>query len=343
VKKASIFKMIPAPLVVVLVAVGINTMLQNRQHPWALSDNHLVNIPIAESIGGFLSFFKLPDFSYISNIVVWKTAITIALIASLETLLNIEAADELDPYNRVTPTNRELKAQGIGNMVSGLLGGIPLTSVIVRTSANVYAGAKSKMSTIMHGILLLLSVALMPGLLNVIPLSALAAVLIYTGFKLAKPAIFIKFYKSGFDQFVPFVVTIVAILFTDLLVGIVIGITVGLFFVLRSNFKTSVFVVNDANKYLVRLRKDVSFLNKPILKYKLEEVPPNSYVFIDAIRADFIDKDVIEVINDFMRHAHLKNINVEIKRSAHKPMHQLLSATHDVKVEVPAPVMAPAG
>ncbi|HZG22933.1 MAG TPA: SulP family inorganic anion transporter, partial [Chitinophagaceae bacterium] len=274
VKKASIFKMIPAPLVVVLVAVGINTMLQNRQHPWALSDNHLVNIPIAESIGGFLSFFKLPDFSYISNIVVWKTAITIALIASLETLLNIEAADELDPYNRVTPTNRELKAQGIGNMVSGLLGGIPLTSVIVRTSANVYAGAKSKMSTIMHGILLLLSVALMPGLLNVIPLSALAAVLIYTGFKLAKPAIFIKFYKSGFDQFVPFVVTIVAILFTDLFVGIVIGITVGLFFVLRSNFKTSVFVVNDANKYLVRLRKDVSFLNKPILKYKLEEVPP---------------------------------------------------------------------
>jgi MFS superfamily sulfate permease-like transporter len=214
-------------------------------------------------------------------------------------------------------------------MVSGLIGGLPLTSVIVRTSANVYAGAKSKMSTILHGCFLLLSVAFIPNLLNYIPLSALAAVLIYTGFKLAKPAIFIKYYKKGFDQFAPFLITVVAIMLTDLLIGIMIGIGAGLFFVLRSNFKSTVFVVNDNNNYLFRLRKDVSFLNKPILKYKLEEVQPNSYVLIDAMRADFIDKDVIEVINDFLRHAHLKNIRVEIKRSATKPMHQLIDVSPD--------------
>jgi MFS superfamily sulfate permease-like transporter len=324
IKKARIFKQIPAPLVVVLIAVLINLYFINQQHSWALKDNHLVVIPVAESFSGFISFFKFPDFGFISLPAVWTSALTIAIVASLETLLNIEAADELDPYNRVTPTNRELKAQGIGNMVSGLIGGLPLTSVIVRTSANVNAGAKSKMSTVIHGMLLLSSVAFIPGLLNFIPLSALAAVLIYIGFKLAKPAIFIKFYKKGFDQFAPFVITIAAIMLTDLLSGIIIGIGAGLFFVLRSNFKTSVFVVNDKTNYLFRLRKDVSFLNKPILKNKLEQVQANSYVLIDAMRADFIDKDVIEVINDFMRHAHLKNIRVEIKRSTNKPMHQLI-------------------
>jgi len=324
VKKARIFKQVPAPLVVVLSAILINLYFTNQQHPWALNDNHLVVIPIAESFNGFVSFFKFADFNFIGLPAVWTTALTIAIVASLETLLNIEAADELDTYNRVTPTNRELKAQGIGNMVSGLIGGLPLTSVIVRTSANVNAGAKTKLSSVMHGIFLLLSVAFIPGLLNYIPLSALAAVLIYTGFKLAKPAVFIKFYKKGFDQFAPFVITVIAILLTDLLLGIIIGIGAGLFFVLRSNFKTAVFVVNDKDNYLFRLRKDVSFLNKPILKSKLEKVLPNGYVMIDAMRADFIDKDVIEVINDFMRHAHLKNIRVEIKRSATKPMHQLI-------------------
>jgi MFS superfamily sulfate permease-like transporter len=165
---------------------------------------------------------------------------------------------------------------------------------------------------------------LIPSVLNFIPLSALAAVLIYTGFKLAKPSIFIKYYKKGFDQFMPFLITIAAVLFTDLLIGIIIGIAAGLFFVMRSNFKSSVFVVNDDNKYLFRLRKDVSFLNKPILKSKLEEVPKSSYVLIDTTRADFIDKDIIEVINDFLRHAHLKQIQVEIKKSEKKPRHRLL-------------------
>lgn len=317
-KKAKAFKLIPAPLVVVLVCTLINEILKINRPDLALSGAHLVQIPVAESAGEFLSFFTSPDFSQLTNIAVWTTAITIALVASLETLLNIEAADELDPYQRITPTNRELKAQGVGNIVSGMIGGLPITSVIVRTSANVYAGAKTKMSAILHGVFLLSSVALVPQILNLIPLSALAAVLIYTGFKLAKPAIFRQYYKKGLDQFIPFVVTVVAILLTDLLIGILIGCIVGLFFVMRSNFKSAVFVVNDHNKYLFRLRKDVSFLNKPIIKTKLEQVPEDSYVIIDTARADFIDKDVVEVIDDFLKHAPLKNIRVELKTSAYK-------------------------
>lgn len=324
VHKSVIFRQIPAPLVVVVVAIIINKWSITTGSSLLLDTEHLVNIPVAESAAGFVSFFTLPDFSYFTLPVVWITGITLAIVASLETLLNIEAADALDPYKRVTPTDRELKAQGVGNFISGMIGGLPVTSVVVRTSANVNAGAKSKLSAVTHGILLLVCVAFIPGLLNLIPLSALAAVLIYTGYKLAKPEIFISFYKKGFDQFVPFVVTVLAIIFTDLLVGIIIGICVGLFFVMRSNFKSAIFIVNDENNYLVRLRKDVSFLNKPILKRKLEEVPGNSYVLIDAARADFIDKDVIQVINDFQVHAALKNITVEVKKSAQKPLHQLI-------------------
>jgi MFS superfamily sulfate permease-like transporter len=284
----------------------------------ALGNALLVNIPIAQSVQDFTSFFTSPDFSALGNVAVWTTALTIAIVASLETLLNLEASDELDPYKRVSPTNRELKAQGIGNIVSGLIGGLPLTSVIVRTSANVNAGARTKMSTIMHGILLLLSVAFIPRILNLIPLSALAGILIYTGFKLVKPSIFKEFYKKGSTQLLPFVITILAILFTDLLIGILIGCVTGLFFVMRSNFRSAVFVVNDNNNYLFRLRKDVSFLNKPIIRRRLEQVPEDCNVLIDATRADFIDLDVIEVIDDFMKHAHLKNIKVELKKSNYK-------------------------
>jgi MFS superfamily sulfate permease-like transporter len=198
------------------------------------------------------------------------------------------------------------------------LGGLPVTSVIVRSSANVNAGARSKMSTIFHGALLLLCVALIPNILNLIPKAALAAVLIFTGYKLAKPGLFALYYKKGWDQFLPFVITIGAILVTDLLTGVLIGIAIGLFFVMRSNFKSAVLVVHDDNKFLFRLRKDVSFLNKPIIKNKLEQVPENSSVLIDASRADFIDKDIVEVIEDFMIHAPLKNIFVEVKYSQYK-------------------------
>ncbi len=317
-KKAKFFKLVPSPLIVVLIGVAINEWLKSSRPEWALGASHLVSIPIASTPGEFFSFFTFPDFSHLGNITVWTTALTIAIVASLETLLNIEASDELDPYKRVTPTNRELKAQGVGNLVSGLIGGLPLTSVIVRTSANVNAGAKTKMSAILHGMLLLLCVAMIPSVLNLIPYSSLAAILIYTGYKLTKPSLYADFYRKGWEQFLPFVITVVAILLTDLLIGILIGCCVGMFFVMRSNFKSAVFVVNDDNKYLFRLRKDVSFLNKPIIKRKLEQVPEESYVLIDAARADFIDKDVVEVIEDFMKHAPLKDIKVELKRSVYK-------------------------
>jgi MFS superfamily sulfate permease-like transporter len=318
IKLGKVFVVIPSALVVVLAGVGINYWLMSANPQYALASSHLVNIPVANSVKEFTSFFTFPDFSYLTNFTVWTTGVTLALVASLETLLNIQASDELDPYHRVTPTGRELKAQGVGNLLSGLIGGLPITSVIVRTSANVNSGAKSKMSTILHGGFLLLSVAFIPKILNLIPLSALAGILIYTGFKLAKPTIFIQFYKQGMGQFLPFVITILAILFTDLLVGILIGCVAGLFFVMRSNFKSAVFIVNDENRYLFRLRKDVSFLNKPIIRLKLEEVPSDSSVLIDATRADFIDGDVVEVIEDFMKHAHLSNIKVELKKSPYK-------------------------
>ena len=273
----------------------------------------MVSIPIAQTANEFFSFFTHPDFSQFANAQVWITGLTLALVASLETLLSIEAVDDLDPYQRVTNKERELKAQGVGNLLSGLIGGLPVTSVIVRSSANVNAGAQSRLSTILHGLLLLVCVAFIPSMLNLIPKSALAAVLIFTGYKLAKPSLFKMYYKKGWDQFVPFVVTITAILLTDLLIGVLIGIAVGIFFVVRSNFRTSVYIVHDDNRYLFRLRKDVSFLNKPIIKNKLEQVPEDASVIIDASRADFIDRDVVEVIEDFLKHAPLKNIRVELK------------------------------
>lgn len=316
--KKGFIKIIPAPLIVVLLGIMVNELFKANGAQYAIDPKHMVNIPSAHSATEFFSFFTHPDFNGFLNKEVWITGVTLAMVASLETLLSIEAIDDLDPYQRVTNKERELKAQGIGNIISGLIGGLPITSVIVRSSANVNAGAKSKMSAISHGVLLLLCVAFIPGLLNLIPKSALAAVLIFTGYKLAKPSLFKAFYKKGWDQFVPFVITIVAILLTDLLIGVVIGIGVGLFFVVRSNFKTSVFIVHDDNKYLFRLRKDVSFLNKPIIKNKLEEIPANASVLIDASRADFIDKDIIEVIEDFAIHAPLKNIKLEIKTSSYK-------------------------
>lgn len=316
--KKGIIRLIPVPLLIVLAGIGINYFFKQTNPSYAINAEHLVSIPVATSAKEFFSFFTLPDWNYLFDKDVWITGAILALVASLESLLSIEAVDDLDPYQRVTPTNRELKAQGFGNIISGLIGGLPITSVIVRSSANVNAGAKTKMSAIYHGIFLLLSVAFIPVILNLIPKAALAAILIYTGYKLAKPSLFKAFYKKGWDQFFPFIITIAAILFTDLLKGVIIGIGTGLFFVMRSNFRTAVFVVNDANKYLFRLRKDVSFLNKPIIKNKLEKVPENSFVLIDSTRADFIDKDVIETIEDFMLHAPLKNIRVELKRSNHK-------------------------
>lgn len=313
--KKGLIKLIPTPLLIVFIGVGLNALFNAANFVQPLSGDHLVSMPVAQSTSDFLSFFSSPDWSMIGNVQIWTLALTIALVASLESLLSIEAVDDLDPYQRVTPTNRELKAQGMGNLLSGLIGGIPVTSVIVRSSANVNSGAKTKMSTIYHGIFLLLSVAFIPALLNLIPKAALAAILIFTGYKLAKPSLFKAFYKKGWDVFLPFVITIAAILATDLLKGVILGIIVGLFFSIRSNFRKAVFVVNDDSRYLFRLRKDVSFLNKAIIKRKLEEVPENAHVIIDTKRADYIDRDVVETIEDFTLHAPLKNIKVDLYTS----------------------------
>ena len=324
IKQHPILKQIPAPLLVVIMGLIANEIFRAQQSPLTIQQEHLVNLPMAGNLNEFISLFSKPDFTQINNTAVWSIAITLAIVASLETLLSIEAIDKIDPYKRVTPTNRELKAQGVGNIISGLLGGLPITSVIVRSSANVNAGGISKTSTITHGILLFASVILIPDLLNKIPLAALAAILIFTGYKLAKIPMIKEFYQKGWDQFIPFIVTVIAILLSDLLIGIFIGAAVALFFMLRSNFRSSVLVVRDKTNYLLRLRKDVSFLNKPIIKRKLEEIPPNSYIIIDSSRADFIDKDIVDVINEYKQHAGLKNIIVEIKKNPFNNMQDSL-------------------
>jgi len=236
VKRVKTLQLLPAPLVVVAVGILLGASLQGA---YTLAPEHFVNLPVAGSLTGFVDLLSFPDISQIGLPAVWTSGITLAIVASLETLLSIEAVDKLDPYKRVTPTDRELKAQGAGNIVSGLLGGLPVTSVIVRSSANVNAGARSRLSAVLHGVLMLASVIAIPALLNRIPLSALAAILIFTGYKLAKWPMIREFYGKGWDQFIPFAVTIVAILLTDLLTGILIGIFIGLFFVIRSNFRSA--------------------------------------------------------------------------------------------------------
>lgn len=313
-KRGGWLKLVPAPLLVVLLGIAINQLMVAQFPAYALSQTQLVTIPVAASASEFLGFLTYPDWDMLFNRQVWMTAVTLALVASIETLLGIEAVDNLDPQKRISPTNRELKAQGVGNLLSGLIGGLPLTSVIVRSSANVNAGAKTKMSAIYHGLFLLLSVAFFPKLLAYIPFSALAAILIYTGYKLAKPALFKEYYKKGWDQFIPLAATVVIILLTDLLIGVLAGLAIGLFFSARSNYQTAVFIVSDNRNFLIRLRKDVSILNKRGIKAKLDSVPENSNVLIDATRADFIDRDIIDMIEEFRKEAKQKNISVEIKK-----------------------------
>ena len=246
---------------------------------------------------------------------VYKVALTIAIIASIESLLSVEATDQLDPSHYITPTNRELIAQGSGNIVSGMLGGIPVTAVIVRSSANILAGAKTRISAITHAILLVITVVFIPSILNLIPLSALAAILLTVGYKLTKPEIFKQTFKKGYDQFIPFIITIVAIVFTDLLRGIGIGLIFALFYILRSNIRRSVYLVNDGNNYLVRLNHNVSFINKDVLRRNLYSIPEKSHVIIDGTSASFVDADIIDTIETFQKAAKVKHIDVEIKRS----------------------------
>jgi MFS superfamily sulfate permease-like transporter len=310
IKNHKIFGAIPGALWAVVSGIVINELYGIWQPEWKLTGNHLVKIPVVENFGEITDLLLFPDFSKIGESTFWIVAVTIAIIGSLETLLSIDAADKLDPYKRITPPSRELVAQGIGNTLSGLIGGLPTTAVIVRSTANVSSGARTKMSAIFHGILLMILVLSIPNILNMIPLSGLAAVLFLVGFKLAKPSIFISIYKNGWNQFIPFVVTVIAILFTDLLVGIGIGMVFGLFFVIKTNFVHSVDVTERKGNYLIKLQKDVSFLNKALLMKELSKIPKGSTVIINANKAEFIDQDIQELLNDYIATSSDKNITV---------------------------------
>jgi MFS superfamily sulfate permease-like transporter len=302
---------IQGPLVAVVMGVVLNQIFANAAPALAIKASHLVQIPMADGLSGLVGLLTFPDFSHLSNPAVYTTALTLAVVASLETLLCVEATDKLDPFKRVTPTNRELKAQGAGNVISGLLGGLPVTQVIVRSSANIQAGGQTKISAILHGVLLVVAVIAIPSLLNLIPLSVLAAVLITVGYKLAKPALFRSMYAQGPYQFIPFIVTIIGILTTDLLIGIGLGIAVAIFTILLNNYQHAFFVDRDPTGAVrVALSEDVSFLNRVTVMRALAEVPAGARVVIDASRSMSIDHDVFEILQDFRQRAVVENIDV---------------------------------
>jgi carbonic anhydrase/SulP family sulfate permease len=294
---------IPGPLVAVLFGTAVNLVLIQMGHPWAIAPTHLVQVPVAEGASGFLQLFSFPDFSVLAKPALYGSAVTLAVIASLETLLTIEAVDKIDPQQRKSPANRELLAQGAGNMVSGFLGGLPMTSVIVRSGANLNAGAQTKISAIFHGVLLLGCVALLPRWLNQIPLCALAAVLIVTGYKLASPKIIGQMWKEGKYQFLPFAITVIAIVFTNLLTGILIGLGVSLLFILYSNFRRPIHQVLEkhisGNVMRIELPPQVSFLNRAAMQKSLYAIPTGGSILIDARNADYIDPDILDLLADF--------------------------------------------
>lgn len=315
-KRLGLFKFLPGALFVVLSGILFNFLFQSFNANWVLTGEHLVQLPVASSIGEFVSFFRMPDFGALSNPDVYVVAFTIAIVASIETLLCVEATDKLDPYKRSTPTNRELKAQGIGNMVSGLIGGLPITQVIVRSSANINAGGKTKTSAIVHGLILLISAIVIPRYLNLIPLASLAAILLMVGYKLSKLSLYREMYRLGWDQFIPFIVTIIAILSTDLLKGIGIGMVFAFFYILRKNYRHAYHYKKEKNgdKEVVTLRlsEEVTFLNKASIQLSLDDLPKNSKVIIDGSNSVSIDHDVLEIIHEFKKQAApQRNIDVE--------------------------------
>ena len=299
IKKFKALTVIPSALLVVLVGIVLNLIFSANQTELTLTQEHLVNLPKASSFNELTSFFILPDFNFLSDPNVYVIALTIALIGSLETLLSVEATDKLDPEKHKTPTNKELKAQGIGNMISGLIGGLPITQVIVRSSANVGAGAKTKMSAVFHGVLLALTVVFIPSILNLIPLASLAAILIMIGYKLAKIKLFTQLYKQGIDQFLPFVATSIGVLFSDLLTGIGIGIAFAIFYILKKNFKNNYKMESKDNEIKIVLSEEVTFLNKASILKTLNELPHESTVILDGTKCETIDYDVLELIHEF--------------------------------------------
>ncbi len=315
-KKFKLFQLIQGPLVAVAVSI-IFYIVTKSNEILSISNHHLVNVPVPDSIESFSAQFQLPNFSAISNPEVWIVAFTIALVASLETLLCVEATDKLDPHKNVTPTNRELLAQGTGNIVSGMIGGLPITQVIVRSSANIQSGARTKLSAIIHGFLLLLSIILIPTLLNKIPLSVLAAILFIVGWKLAKPGQFKKMYHLGWKQFTPFIITVVGIVFIDLLYGLAIGLMAGIVITLRNSYKNSHFLNIeggdvDQGKIKMTLAEEVTFFNKGAILKELDGLPPHSYLELDVRKTRYLDNDIIEILEDFAIKAQERDITIKI-------------------------------
>lgn len=315
-KKHRIFQLFPGPLAAVIIGLTFQSLVPSDSY-FYIQASHLVNVPIPEDLNMFLGQFTFPNFGAITNLDVWTVAFTLAIVASLETLLSVEAADKLDPDKRVTPTNRELFAQGTGNIFSGLIGGIPITQVIVRSSANVMSGGKTKMSTIFHGFLLLLAVILIPRLLNKIPLAVLAAVLLVVGYKLANPALFKSMFKLGRSQFLPFIVTVLGVVFTDILVGIAMGMAVSVVTILVENYKNSHFLnivkdTKEANHVYMTLAEELSFLNKGAIQRELSNLPDGTFLELDVRKTIRLNYDVIEILEDFASKAKERNINVKL-------------------------------
>ena len=310
-------KMLPGALVAVIAGILLNQLFISTGSSFAISSEHLVTLPVPQTAEDFKNLITMPDLAGFTNPQVWIVGATIAIVASIETLLCIEASDRLDSKRRITDTNLELKAQGIGNLVSSLIGGLPMTSVVVRSSANANAGATSKMSAIIHGALLLICALSIPLILNLIPLATLAAVLILVGYKLAKPATFAHFWHNGKYQFIPFLATVLAVVFTDLLKGVGIGLLISIIYILQGNMKRAYYLsreeLNETDEFTIKLAEEVSFLNKAAIKKTIKNVKPGSKVTIDASGTSYITTDVLELLQDFANvRAKEENIKVEL-------------------------------
>lgn len=334
-KKIKLFQIIQGPLVVVVLGIIFGKIFTGSS--LAITNDHMVNIPVSDDFSGFVGQFTLPDFSALANAQVWIVGITMAIVASLETLLCVEATDKLDPQKRVTPTNRELRAQGIGNMVSGLIGGLPVTQVIVRSSANIQSGGQTKMSALIHGFLIFLAALAIPNVMNMIPLASLAAILLVVGYKLAKPALFKDMYAKGWLQFIPFVVTVLAIVFTDLLVGIGIGMAVAVFNILLTNLKNPYVLKTTHDEedkhFQIALSEQVTFLNKAQILRELNKIPDNADLFIDASKTVFIEHDVLEIISDFKDNAKYRNITIKISSLEHLDLNGFTQSLNQLVVD----------
>ncbi|WP_343549982.1 SulP family inorganic anion transporter [Ralstonia sp.] len=310
-RRFTVVRALPSPLVVVALGIGVTLLLEGVAPGIAVPAEHRVDLPSLASFGAFLDALESPTLGALGNPDVWRVAVALAIVASLETLLCLEAVEQIDPKKRAASPDRELKAQGVGNLVAGLLGGLPITSVIVRSSANVHAGAQSRWSAVVHGALLLASVFALTAIVNLIPLACLATILIFTGYKLAKPSLFVAVARQGWDRFAPFIATIVGVLLTDLLIGIVIGIALSIALAIRANLRRTIVMARHHDHFLLTFRKDVSFMGKVPLKRYLAQVPDHATLIVDAARADYIDPDVREMVEHFIEAAPARGIVIE--------------------------------